>query len=216
MKIKKPNIPIELDMIENLFPVIYESKTEETDIVKKHIKDAYLTKEDLSGIRFCSVIFENCKFIDCKIEKTSFLDVVFKNCDLSNSNLCDGYFNRCELFSSKWMGVNLYGNGFQQLAIVNCNFQYANFDNSNLNYVTISESDMSNASLTECKLKNLEIYNTQFINTNFFKTPLKGIDFTQSNIEHFIISDSYAELNGAIVNAFQAVDLAKLLGVVVK
>lgn len=216
MKIKKPNIPLSLNIAGDFLPLIFEAKLEEMDVVKKHIKDAYLTKEDLSGISFSGVVFENCKFIDCIFEKASFLDVIFKSCDLSNSNFRDGYFNRCEFHSCKWMGVNLYANVFQHTSIIKCNFQYANFDYSNLKFVSISESDMSNSSLTECKLKNFESYNTRFISTNFFNTPLKGIDFTQSQIGGLIISSTNIELYGAIFNSSQAADLAKLLGIIVQ
>ena len=47
-----------------------------------------------------------------------------------------------------------------------------------------------------------------------FRTNLKGIDFSTSNIDGIIIDKE--DLKGLIVNQFQAVELSKLLGIVVK
>ena len=52
-----------------------------------------------------------------------------------------------------------------------------------------------------------------FANADFFKTPLKGIDLSDCNIGHIMMSDQYKEIAGAKVNMFQAVELAKLLGI---
>lgn len=216
MKIKKPNISNELNIVEDLLPYIYQAKMEEIDIVKKRIKDIFITDEDLSHISFNEVIFENCKFINCSLERSSFIDVIFKSCDLSNSNFRDGYFNRCEFISCKCIGVNLSNSTLQQSYIMDSNFHYANFDRLNLNYIYFNESDMTSVNMTECKVKNFQTNATKFIKTNFFKTKLKGIDFTQSELENIIVSSNYTELEGAIINHFQAAGLIVLLGVVVK
>ena len=55
-----------------------------------------------------------------------------------------------------------------------------------------------------------------FNTADFFKTPLKGVDFTNCDIDHICISDNWSELRGLIVNPFQAAELAKFLGVTVR
>ena len=52
-----------------------------------------------------------------------------------------------------------------------------------------------------------------FTSADFFKTPLKGVDFSNCNIDSIMVSDKYTELYGAKINMFQAVEIAKLLGV---
>ena len=47
-----------------------------------------------------------------------------------------------------------------------------------------------------------------------FETNLKGIDFTTSNIEGIVVS--IKDLKGAIVSEMQAIELAKLLGIIIK
>ncbi|NLZ46321.1 MAG: pentapeptide repeat-containing protein, partial [Clostridiales bacterium] len=51
---------------------------------------------------------------------------------------------------------------------------------------------------------------------SFFKTPLFKIDFTSSEIDGIIVSNSFQELKGAIVTPYQASGLAKLLGLDIK
>jgi len=126
MKIIKPNILKELDMVEDLLPLISQSKADENDISAKHVKEVSLNDTDISEICFKGIIFENCKFVDCSFQKSDFIDVIFKSCDLSNSNLSDGYFNRCQFISSKAIGVNIQNGNLQHLSILNSNFKYAN------------------------------------------------------------------------------------------
>lgn len=203
-------------MVEDLLSLIEEVRFDEIDIVKRHIKDFVLTQEDMSRFSFKNVIFENCKFINCNFEKSSFIDVLFESCDLSNSNFCDGYFNTCEFISCKAVGISLQNNKLQQLFIKDCNFNYSNWDSSLCNGVSLNQIDMSDTSITECVLKNIEFDNVEFMNTNFFKTLLKDIDLTKCKIGKVNISSDYKELRGAVISHIQAVDLVKLLGVVVK
>ena len=64
------------------------------------------------------------------------------------------------------------------------------------------------------KLKNLKLEDTNLVGVNFFETNLKGIDFTTSNIEGIVVS--IKDLKGAIVSEMQAIELAKLLGIIIK
>jgi uncharacterized protein YjbI with pentapeptide repeats len=114
------------------------------------------------------------------------------------------------------VGANFYKADLRQISFINSVMQYANIDNAKLNDINILESNFNNANISECKLKNFDSNDTQFIRTNFYKTSLKGIDFTKDQIGGFILSDNNTELNGAVVNPLQAVDLAKLLGVIIK
>jgi len=85
-----------------------------------------------------------------------------------------------------------------------------------MSFIHILKTDLSNANISECKLKSWELKEVLLTNSAFFKTSLRGVDFTESEITGIILSNNYAELQGAIVNVLQAAELAKFLGVVVK
>ena len=53
-------------------------------------------------------------------------------------------------------------------------------------------------------------------NASFFKTPLKGMDFTTCDIKGLVLSDECSEVRGAVMDLYQAAELAKRLGIVIK
>lgn len=212
MKIKKPDIAKVLSSTVNLL----NAEDNAVDIVQQHIKDIDISGFSAHELSFRGVIFENCKLLDCDWEKASFIDVIFKNCDLSNSNFHDAYFNTCELIGGKAVGLNLQNASLQHVLISDCNFDYAYFDNSKFNSVIFKLSDLSNVSFTEVRFQNVELDEVKLHNTCFFKTSLRDIDFTSCQMSKIGLSNDFRELRGAVVNLYQAADLAKLLGVVVK
>ena len=97
-----------------------------------------------------------------------------------------------------------------------CNFTEANFTGASLENVRLEECDFSAASLSEWRHKGLSLAHSKFFRTSFFKTPLAGLDFTDSELEGVVVSDTATELKGAAVNVRQAAELARLLGVTVR
>ena len=75
---------------------------------------------------------------------------------------------------------------------------------------------MEHGNITACKMKDIQVLRTDFTLASFFKTPLKGIDFTECTIDRITVSEELSELKGAIINPYQAVELAKFLGVIIK
>ncbi|WP_187389319.1 pentapeptide repeat-containing protein [Acetobacterium wieringae] len=93
-------------------------------------------------------------------------------------------------------------------------FQYANFSKAKLKALEISQCDFSEATISECKLTQIKLDDVNFSQTSFFKTPLKGLDFTSCQIDGLIVS--IEALSGAVVTTFQAAELAKLMGLIVR
>jgi uncharacterized protein YjbI with pentapeptide repeats len=216
MKIQKPKILKESPEIYDFMEVLQEARENETEIEEMHIKSSYLVGEDMTGLRCCNVLFENVRFMECKFQKCSFIDVIFKNCDLSNCDMSQGYFNRCEFITDKAIGIKLNEAIMKDVGIIESNLEYANLTGVTMNVVELVNSNFTSASIAECKLKNLICSQTEFINTNFFKTPLKGIDFTNCTITGMIVSNEGTELKGAIVDLYQAAELAKLFGIIIR
>ena len=51
-------------------------------------------------------------------------------------------------------------------------------------------------------------------NSEIFNTKLKGIDFSTSNIQG--VSFNLDNLKGCKLNTYQAIDISKLLGIIIK
>lgn len=65
----------------------------------------------------------------------------------------------------------------------------------------------------EIKVKDFEFNDVSLINSEIFKTDLQDMDFRSTNIEGIKI-DLYS-LKGIHVDVYQAVELSKLLGIIV-
>lgn len=215
MKIKKPEILPSPEVTDDLWALLAE-QPEEPYLANLHLHDVTLHSENLTGLSCNAMILENCKLTGCTLEKSSFVDVVFKNCDFSNSILSGCYLNRCELISCKWMGADLYESSLQQVYATGCNLGYTNLDNGVLTGVVLEGCDLDGASISICKLKSFEARDCRLRGVNFFKTPLEGIDLSSDNIEGIVTSDSHFELRGMVVSPLQAVELVALLGIKVK
>lgn len=183
------------------------------DVLLRNIHSA---EEDLSHMRFSAVVFENCVFQDCDFQKGEFTDVVFQSCDFSNCNFSDGYFNRVQFRSSKGVGAKFCGNTMLHTSMEDCNLSYANFDCSKLEHIRFWDSQLRGGFMTQCRCKAVEWNRVCLEQASFFKTGMKGMDFTNSDIKGLMLSDDCREVKGAVVDLYQAAELAKYLGVVIK
>lgn len=216
MKIKKPELSLQLRQVHHLQEELFEAKQEEADIIGALIQDVTITDEDMTRIYFRNSRFENCRFLGCSFDKSGFLDVEMINCDLSNSSFSDGYFNRCRFSSCKWMGTDLQNSTLKHVEALDCNFQMANFDHSVFDTAFFSECNFTHGNLSSCKWKQMEFYHTNLNMAIFFRTPMKGLDLTENTIDGISVSDTFQELKGAVVTPLQAAELSKLMGVVIK
>ncbi len=215
-KIKAPRLPQTLVPVEDIGPIWQEAAYNDGEISGFHFKNLDLGGYDFTGMRFSMVLFENCRLVGAFLDKASFWDAVFKHCDLSNSSINEGYFNRCSWQSCKWLGAGFLEAHLQQLTAEACNLQYANFDEAAFLDVRLVSSDFSQAVFSSCQLKNFQAQDCRFLGANFFRTALRGVDFSENELEGIIVSERAEELQGMVVNPIQAAELAKLLGIVIK
>lgn len=215
-KIKAPRLPKSLPLAEDMGAIWQEAAYQDGLISHYHFQNIDIAGYDFTGMRFDTVILENCRLLGAMLDKTSFTDVVFDRCDVSNSSLNESYFNRSLWQSCKYLGANFWQSHLSQITITDCNLQYANFDETIWQDAALAGSDCSQAVFSMCRFKGLTFRDCRFIGTNFFQTALRGIDFEPNILEGIIVSDDAHELQGAIVSALQAAELAKLLGLVVK
>ena len=77
-------------------------------------------------------------------------------------------------------------------------------ESTNLQSTSMNEVTWKNIAFSECNLNKSELV----------RTKLKGIDFSTCELNGITVNIS--DLNGAIVNEFQALELSKLLGLKIK
>ena len=74
--------------------------------------------------------------------------------------------------------------------------------------------DLEGASMLGCALGKAPFDRCRLLDCNLCGTVLSGIDFTTCDIGGWLLGGG--ELRGAVVTPFQAAELARLLGVVIK
>ena len=172
--------------------------------------------EDFSCMRFSGVKFRNCRFWNCTFPRGQFTDVLFENCDLSGCDFDESYLERVLFHSCKGVGAKLTGMVVKHLSLEECNFDDANFDSSRLEHVQILRTRLNNSSLTACRCRQILWGGASLKNASFFKTSLRGMDFSDSEIGGITVSDDNKELSGVIVDLYQAAELAKKMGIIIK
>lgn len=214
MNLIQPKLPAQLEAAGDLVSKIAEARERETDLTQLQVSGVSLMEAELSKLGFSKVVFQNCRLAGCSFFRTEFTDVRFEDCDLSGCRFGEGYFSRCEFESCKGVGMALQNALLQNVSIRASNLGLSNFTGATLKGVFIAQTDLSGASIAECKLSKLELEEDKLIGVSFFKTPLSGVDFTTCQLES--ITASGEELRGAIVTAYQAAQLAKLWGLIVR
>lgn len=163
-----------------------------------------------------SVEISGCSFHDCDFEKASFVDVLFRNCDFSGSRLTDCYFHRCAFLSVKGVGADFHESLFKEVRMEDSVFSYANFSGTSWESTVLNGCDLQESYLEECRLKKTELNRVKLNRANLFGTALRGLDLRSCEIEGILISDEKKELAGAVVDLYQAAELARLMGLVIR
>lgn len=216
MKPCKPNIPAVLEPVEDFAALLQSARKRQESIEYLRIEAVCSASADAHKLDFVGVEFDHCRLSGCVFDKASFVDVRFRDCDLSSCSFADAYFSRCEFLSCKWVGASLPGALLRQSGAFGCSFQYANFDGASLAAVSFEECDFTGAAFSQARFREMITANNRLCGVNFFHTSLKGMDFTRDLVDGWILSEGMSELKGAIFSPYQAVDLARLLGIEIK
>ena len=105
----------------------------------------------------------------------------------------------------------------QHVAFERCKAEFANFALGRLRFVAHGQGGMRGAVFDECRLEKVAFSRCDLTQGEFRGTRLRGLSFADSDIRGMRVGevDSF-ELKGLKINALQAVDLVRLLGVEVE
>lgn len=158
--------------------------------------------------------FSGCLFPACTLHSSHFTDVTFRNCDLSNADFSGCSFQRVEFLECKLVGANLSEATMQHVAFERCKAGFANFALGRLRYVGFARGVMPSAVFDECRFENVVFSRCDLTQGEFRGTRLRGLSLADSDIRGLRVGevDSF-ELKGLKINALQAVDLVRMLGV---
>lgn len=216
LKTAPPVLSASLQEIGDGLAYLQDARREDMPVEQCRIKGLTAENEDFYKLSLEGVVFENCTFLHCNFEKASFIDVRFKNCDFSNSILGDCYFNRCEFLFVKGVGTDFHESLFKETGWQECGLSFANFSGTRWESAVLSGCDLQESYLADCRFKKVDWKGLNLRRASFFHTPLKGMDLRENDVEGIIVSEEKGELRGAVTDLYQAAELAKLMGIVIK
>ena len=115
---------------------------------------------------------------------------------------------RCRFEEADFRRVHL-----RDCILTETSLRYANFCEGVWERVGLNECSLKDASLSVMRLVRPVFHEVDLSGADFFRTPLRGVDLSECTIEGIAVSENCAELRGARINALQATELARLLGV---
>jgi uncharacterized protein YjbI with pentapeptide repeats len=219
MKHKKkepvPRTPPEnLPAIGDLVPVDAEALFADERIEESLAQNLILSGQKIESLVVWNSIFDNVSLASSKIGKLRLRDVRLVNCDLSNAILHGFDATRIEFINCRMTGMRA----------IECHWEDTLVENCDLRYVQLSESHIRSSEFKSCNLSEADLQGVNFEGAIFSnailrqadlsRAKLQGIDLRGAEIEGFIVRPE--DLRGAIFNVGQAIDLTRLLGIVIK
>ncbi len=210
LKLQKPKILEEPELME-----APEEYIDSVDSLRdKLIENTILENKDFRGFSFDSCIFRRVVFINCDFSRVDMIDCIFEGCDLSNASFSGGSIHRVEFIGSKLVGARFDESNIKDVLMERVSGRYLNLSFSKVKGLHFIDSDLQGGIFQEVKKEGLLFRDTNLTNGYFNKTPLNKVDFTTCNIAG--IDVEIENLKGAEVTALQALELTRLMGLIVK
>ncbi len=171
---------------------------------------------DVSGncLEFDRCVFLRCVFSENHVKRMSFVDCVFDHSDLSNMRFEKTTFQRVRFVSCRMTGVSFGDAALTNAELTSCNLDYASFEGTRLDRSLVSQCRMRESIWSGVTFSRMSFEKTDLTQAQWHRTPMKGIDLRGCEITGWAIAPG--DLRGLTVTSLQALELSKLLGIVVE
>lgn len=174
---------------------------------------------DLSGLKIPSLavwnsIFDRVSFASCQISSLRLRDLRALKCDLSNSILRGFEASRVEIIGCRLTGLRAAECRWQDVLVEDCDMRYAQLNNSRFLNCEFRSCNLAGSDLGGSDLRGAIFSKTILRDADLSGTKLEGADLRGAEIEGVTVR--VEDLRGAVVSVAQAIDLARLLGIVIE
>ena len=121
---------------------------------------------------------------------------------------------RVEFIDCRLTGMMAIECRWQDVLIENCDGRYAQISDGKLHTCEFKASNFAEADFRNADLEGTIFTQAILTRADFSHSKLSGVDLGGADIDGIIVGPE--EVRGAIVNAPQAMDLARLLGLIIK
>jgi len=140
-------------------------------------------------------------------------DVRFVGCDLSNAVIRNLDATRVEFLNCRLVGLVANASRLQSVLFNTCNARFAQFSESRLRHCDFRSTHLGDSVLTRAELAETRLTETILRLADLTGIRFDALDLRNCEIEGLQLR--IEDLRGARVTAAQAIDLARLMGVVI-
>ena len=180
----------------------------------RHYQNDALFDVELYNKELKNCFFESVSFQDVQLENCYCMVVVFKDCDLSNVKLLSTLLRRVQFINCKLMGTDFSESLFNQVLLKDCQCAFANFAFMKNKETHFDHCDLHNASIIETNLKKTTFQDCLFQQCEIQHASLYNIDLSSCDLNQIITTPE--DIQGAIIDSYQATALIHLLRVKIK
>lgn len=210
MKLEQPKLPPILEPCTSLEDCIREDPY----VHGKLFEGCTISNLDIECLHLDGCCFKNVFFEDCRFPMIDMIDTVFENCEVLNLQFSEGAIHRIHFTHCRLMGIEILDSTLKNVTFTECNARYANLSGNQIKQTQFIKSDLSSSSFIQCGYTKTVYDHCKLKESEFYNTSLSGMDLSTSDIEGIGVSQNM--LAGAIVNEEQALQLVRLLGIVIK
>lgn len=214
MKIEKPKLL--KPTLDNDLEIVCgdDIKLEEECMINSiHIKDGYIEDFNCKRVYIKDCLIENVTFANNDLSNLEISNCIIKGCDFSGVRAIEAIFHKTQFLDCKMTGSIFSEGTFNSVELINLKAPY---------FVS-RFSEFKNCSVVNCSFVNGDIQDSKLIKTEFdlcdlkglnlLNVNLKGMDLRSSNIDE--ISVLTKDIMGVMVTTAQAIDLTRLLGLII-
>jgi uncharacterized protein YjbI with pentapeptide repeats len=192
---------------------------DETVLAGLPLEESCAQNIDLPGRKIPSLVawnslFDRVSFANCEISSFRLRDVRLVKCDLSNTVLRSFEASRVELIECRLIGMRAIECHWQDVLVENCDMRYAQLNDGKTRSCEFKACHLGEADFRGTDLEGAIFANVMLHRADLSRAKLRGADLRGAEIEGVTVRAE--DLRGAIVSMVQAVDLARLLGLVIK
>jgi uncharacterized protein YjbI with pentapeptide repeats len=183
------------------------------------LEETCFSELDLSGRKFSelkgsNLVFDSVSFANCEIGSINLIDTRFIGCDLSNAMLRRFHATRVDLLDCKLIGMNAFACRWDDVLMDHCDARFAQLGEGRLRRCELRASQLREAGLVRVTFEATKLVDVVLRQADLAETRLAGVDLSACDIEGITLR--VEDLRGAIVSAPQAMELSRLLEVVIK
>ena len=191
-----------------------EMLLEGSPIEEQAFADVDLSAERIGSLTISGSVLERVSLANCEIGSLRLRDVRLTGCDLSNARIRSFEATRVEFVRCRMVGLVTPKSQWLSVLLDTGNARFAQLNDGRMRRSEFRETHLGEAVLSRCELAESRFVQTILRQADLTGTRLNGVDLRGCDIEGLQVA--VEDLRGARVSAAQALELTRLLGVVIE